>query len=50
MTSSNSSYNLVDKSFSGRKADWPSWSVLFLDAANGKGDEYYSWKAWLPSS
>ena len=47
MTSTNSSYNLVDKPFSGRKADWPSWSVLFLDAADGKGDEYYSWKACL---
>ena len=44
MTTPNYSNKLVDKSFTGRKADWPEWSVIFLDAADGKGDEEHSWK------
>ena len=39
---------LVDKLFYNDKEAWPEWSVLFLDAAEGKGDDDHSWAETVP--
>ena len=38
---------IIETLFDGKKENWAEWSELFLDAADGKGDDDYSWKNTL---